>query len=210
MARHDKELEQINIKHSIGGRKNRQHASREDILRMTKKNEEAEYDTCGIGSSSNIRPCFQVVHYFGNLSKSIKILAIQLEAEYCDALDLLFDGIQCQRIEEWRMNDVSFRSSLIETSEIPDIFNPAQCEMLRNWDGELRYLPNFKFTRFGKNHLLKATRHSLKPSKKSTPKTSDTNLDKLMVETHGKDSTEDKETSSRSGISDKPCSMEIE
>ncbi|XP_015512916.2 translation machinery-associated protein 16 homolog [Neodiprion lecontei] len=148
MARNDEELEQISIKHSIGGRKNRQHASREDILRMTKKNEEAEYDTCGI--------------------------------------------------------------------EIPDIFNPAQCEMLRKWDGELRYLPNFKFTRFGKNHLLKAMRHSVKPAKKSVTKSGDETLDKLMAETHGKDSTDNKVTSNRRGTSDahsekdKPCFMEVE
>ncbi|KAG7213570.1 hypothetical protein KM043_002825 [Ampulex compressa] len=48
VARNDEELEQIAIKHSIGGRKNRQHASREDVLRMTRKRELEEYDTCGI------------------------------------------------------------------------------------------------------------------------------------------------------------------
>lgn len=37
--------------------------------------------------------------------------------------------------------------------EIPDILTPSQCEMLRNWNGELRYLQNFKFRRFGKKHL---------------------------------------------------------
>ncbi|XP_033225352.1 translation machinery-associated protein 16 [Belonocnema kinseyi] len=88
MGRNDEELEQIALKHSIGGRKNRQHASREDILRMTKEREKAEYDTCGI--------------------------------------------------------------------EIPDILNTGQCEMLQKWDGELRYLPNFKFRRFGKKDLERA------------------------------------------------------
>lgn len=28
--------------------------------------------------------------------------------------------------------------------------------MLRNWQGELRFLPNFKFRRFGKKHLREA------------------------------------------------------
>lgn len=28
--------------------------------------------------------------------------------------------------------------------------------MLRNWHGELRFLPNFKFRRFGKKHLREA------------------------------------------------------
>ena len=50
IARNDEELEQIQIKHSIGGRKNRQHANREDILIMNKKNDTEEYNTCGIGN----------------------------------------------------------------------------------------------------------------------------------------------------------------
>ncbi|XP_043479026.1 translation machinery-associated protein 16 homolog [Leptopilina heterotoma] len=85
IARNDEEMEQIALKHSIGGKRSRQHASREDILRMTKERELEEYKTCGI--------------------------------------------------------------------EIPDILITSQYEMLRKWDGELRYLPNFKFRRFGKKDL---------------------------------------------------------
>ncbi|XP_015120221.1 translation machinery-associated protein 16 [Diachasma alloeum] len=40
--------------------------------------------------------------------------------------------------------------------EIPNILNSAQCEMLRQWDGDLRYLPNFSFRRFGKKHVATA------------------------------------------------------
>jgi translation machinery-associated protein 16 len=54
IGRNDEELEQIGIKHSIGGRKNRQHASREDIIKMTKKREQEEFDTCGLGIYSYI------------------------------------------------------------------------------------------------------------------------------------------------------------
>lgn len=46
-------MEQINIKRSIGSKRNRQHASREDIIRMTKEREKEEYNTCGIGKGSN-------------------------------------------------------------------------------------------------------------------------------------------------------------
>ncbi|XP_033329721.1 translation machinery-associated protein 16 isoform X1 [Megalopta genalis] len=94
IGRNDEELEQINIKHSIGGRKNRQHASREDVLRMTKERELEEYNTCGI--------------------------------------------------------------------EIPDILNASQCSMLKNWNGELRYLTNFKFRRFGRKHLNDALQKASK------------------------------------------------
>ncbi|XP_076643234.1 translation machinery-associated protein 16 [Halictus rubicundus] len=97
IARNDDELEQINIKHSIGGRRNRQHASREDVLRMSKEREQEEYNTCGI--------------------------------------------------------------------EIPDILNATQCDMLRKWNGELRYLPNFKFIRFGKKHLNDALQKASKQPK---------------------------------------------
>ncbi|CAB3222243.1 unnamed protein product [Arctia plantaginis] len=48
LARFDEELEQIALKNSIGQRKNRQHASREDIINITKKQESEEFDTCGI------------------------------------------------------------------------------------------------------------------------------------------------------------------
>ncbi|XP_012221964.1 translation machinery-associated protein 16 [Linepithema humile] len=40
--------------------------------------------------------------------------------------------------------------------EIPDILNRRQHEMLRKWGGELKFLPNFKFRRFGKHHMIKA------------------------------------------------------
>lgn len=52
-------------------------------------------------------------------------------------------------------------------SEIPDILNPIQCEMLRNWNGELRYMTNFKFRRFGKKHLNEALKKANKKSKEN-------------------------------------------
>ncbi|XP_054003383.1 translation machinery-associated protein 16 [Hylaeus anthracinus] len=97
ISRNDEELEQINIKHSVGGKRSRQHASREDVIRMTKEREQEEYDTCGI--------------------------------------------------------------------EIPDILNASQCEMLRKWNGELKYMTNFKFRRFGKKHLNDALQKAIKHSK---------------------------------------------
>ncbi|XP_044756712.1 translation machinery-associated protein 16 homolog [Coccinella septempunctata] len=83
LGRFNEELEQISIKHSIGNRKNRQHASREDIIKLTIKREEEEFRTCGI--------------------------------------------------------------------EIPDLLNQDQLNLLRTWNGELRYLPNFKLKRYSHN-----------------------------------------------------------
>lgn len=85
MHRFDDELEQICLKHSIGGRKNRQHASREDILRMNIKRELEEYNTCGI--------------------------------------------------------------------EIPNFLDKNNFLLVRQWNGELRYLQNIKLKRYGKKHL---------------------------------------------------------
>ncbi|CAK9820787.1 Translation machinery-associated protein 16 [Anthophora plagiata] len=48
VARNDEEMEQINIKRSVGGKRIRQHASREDVIRMTKERDLQEYNTCGI------------------------------------------------------------------------------------------------------------------------------------------------------------------
>ena len=48
IARNDEEMEQIAIKRSIGNNRSRQHASRENIIRITKEREQEEYDTCGI------------------------------------------------------------------------------------------------------------------------------------------------------------------
>lgn len=49
ISRFDEELQQIALKHSVGQRRNRQHASREDIIRLTRQREEEEYATCGLG-----------------------------------------------------------------------------------------------------------------------------------------------------------------
>ncbi|KAJ9579975.1 hypothetical protein L9F63_004358 [Diploptera punctata] len=48
LSRFNEELEQIKLKHSIGNRKNRQHANREDIIRLTILQEEEEFATCGL------------------------------------------------------------------------------------------------------------------------------------------------------------------
>ncbi|GLV41111.1 uncharacterized protein CBL_04635 [Carabus blaptoides fortunei] len=85
LLRFDEELEQITIKHSVGERKNRQHASREDMINITKKRELEEFITCGI--------------------------------------------------------------------EIPDILNPKYLEVLRKWNGELRFLQNIKLRRVSKKYL---------------------------------------------------------
>ncbi|PNF23381.1 hypothetical protein B7P43_G13189 [Cryptotermes secundus] len=79
------ELEQISLKHAVGNRKNRQHANREDIIRLTLLRDEEEFNTCGL--------------------------------------------------------------------EIPDITIPKQLAMLRNWNGELRFLQNFKLKRFSRKNL---------------------------------------------------------
>lgn len=86
LARFDEELEQIMLKNSVGQRKTRQHASREDIINITKKNELEEFETCGI--------------------------------------------------------------------EMPDLMDLSQMEVLRKWNGELRYLQNFKLKRFAKKYLI--------------------------------------------------------
>lgn len=86
LARFDEELEQIMLKNSVGLRKSRQHASREDIINITKKREIEEFETCGI--------------------------------------------------------------------EMPDLMDQLQMEVLRKWNGELRFLQNFKLRRVAKKHLI--------------------------------------------------------
>lgn len=85
LSRFDDELEQIALKNSIGQRKNRQHASREDIINITKKREMEEFETCGL--------------------------------------------------------------------EMPDLMDPQQMEVLRGWNGELRFLQHFKLKRIARKHL---------------------------------------------------------
>lgn len=86
LARFDEELEQITLKNSIGQRKNRQHASRKDMINITKKNEHEEFETCGL--------------------------------------------------------------------ELPNFLDHQQMDVLRKWDGELRFLQHFKLRRFCKKHLM--------------------------------------------------------
>ncbi|CAG9558899.1 unnamed protein product [Danaus chrysippus] len=86
LGRFDDELEQIALKNSIGQRKKRQHASREDIINLSKKRELQEFETCGL--------------------------------------------------------------------EMPDLMDPQQMEVLMNWNGELRFLQNFKLKRFARKHLI--------------------------------------------------------
>lgn len=83
LSRFDEELNQINYKNSIGGKRNRQHTSRESAIQMTLEKEVEEYRTCGL--------------------------------------------------------------------EIPDLANTSQVKLLKSWNGELRFLSNFKFKRIVSN-----------------------------------------------------------
>lgn len=51
LGRFDEELIQIKLKESIGQRKrNKQHANRENVINLTIKHEQEEYNICGIGN----------------------------------------------------------------------------------------------------------------------------------------------------------------
>lgn len=52
-----------------------------------------------------------------------------------------------------KSSKVSIVSFVVFFLEIPDILNAGQCLLLRNWDGDAKFLPNFKFRRFGQKHL---------------------------------------------------------
>ncbi|KAJ8954978.1 hypothetical protein NQ318_000409 [Aromia moschata] len=96
LGRFNDELEQIRIKHSVGNRKNRQHANREDIINLTIKREKEEYQTCGL--------------------------------------------------------------------EMPNLLDSTQFKLLKSWNGELRFLQNFKLQRFNKKDLDKEVIKSSKIS----------------------------------------------
>ncbi|XP_046671892.1 translation machinery-associated protein 16 homolog isoform X2 [Homalodisca vitripennis] len=117
IRRFDEELEQIALKHSIGGqRKNRQHASREDVIKLTKLQEEKEFETAGI--------------------------------------------------------------------ELPNLLEPSQVEMLRKWNGELRFLQNFKLRRFSQQFLKKG---SAKSRPASPVETRESNNTIKTSQSHNKD-----------------------
>uniref|UniRef100_A0A1B6E4P4 Translation machinery-associated protein 16 n=1 Tax=Clastoptera arizonana TaxID=38151 RepID=A0A1B6E4P4_9HEMI len=96
LDRFDDELNQIKIKNTIGQRKSRQHASREDVIALTKLQERFEYENAGI--------------------------------------------------------------------ELPDILQRNQLSMLMNWNGQLRFLQNFKLRRFNKKFLTSKVQISRPPS----------------------------------------------
>ncbi|KAF5289508.1 hypothetical protein FQA39_LY15063 [Lamprigera yunnana] len=62
LSRFDKELEQIRIKQSVGKRKNRQHASREDIIKLTIDRERQEYNSCGL-EMPNVRDAAELATF---------------------------------------------------------------------------------------------------------------------------------------------------
>lgn len=37
--------------------------------------------------------------------------------------------------------------------EVPDLSNTEQMQLLKSWNGELRYLPNFKLKRISRKYL---------------------------------------------------------
>ncbi|CAH1154759.1 unnamed protein product [Phaedon cochleariae] len=111
LSRFDEELEQINIKHSIGHRKNRQHASREDIINLTIKREKEEFNTCGI--------------------------------------------------------------------EMPNLLDLVQFNLLRTWNGELRFLQNFKLRMFSKKTLEEEEKRLNKPAKHDVSSSNQENKGKL-------------------------------
>lgn len=128
LKRFEDELEQIALKHSVGDRKNRQHANREDIIKLTVLQEEEAFATSGF--------------------------------------------------------------------EVPDLMNSVQLEVLRNWNGELRFLQNFKLQRYNKKNLEKAAQrfdHVISKEQQSSES-------KLFVEK--KSSKEDKNANEQIKVTD--------
>lgn len=80
-------MEQIVLKRSIGNKRGRQHASREDVLRMAKEREQEEYDTCGIGKEIE----------FISFSKHSNMQNFLCVSEIPDILD----ATQCRMLREW-------------------------------------------------------------------------------------------------------------
>lgn len=68
-------------------------------------------------------------------------------------------------------------------TEIPDILTISQCQMLRNWNKELRLLSNFKFRRFGKAHLNEILKRKEKKSQKVVTANNQNNEKKLYKKT---------------------------
>ena len=65
--------------------------------------------------------------------------------------------------------------------------------MLRKWDGELRYLPNFKFRRFGIKDLtgtMSKDQHQTKIKKKNKPILEENKIEKKSTK-NAEDSKED-------------------
>ena len=48
LSRFDEELQQIELKKSIGKNRRNQHSSREDAIRLTMKTEKSDFEGCGI------------------------------------------------------------------------------------------------------------------------------------------------------------------
>nr|CAD7446406.1 unnamed protein product [Timema bartmani] len=107
LKRFSDELEQIKLKHSVGNRgKSRQHASREDIIRLTVLRDEEEFATCGLG-------------------------IVQLPSRFTQVFFL----------------------TLRLTTQVPDLLNPKQLQLLRSWSGELRYIQNLRLVRLHRRGL---------------------------------------------------------
>lgn len=87
MARFDDELEQISLKQSIGKRKNtnRQHANREDIIKMTISRENEEFSTCGLGKKAK-----QVVVYLHQFLEIIMFFFLPVVVQVLQMLIIHF------------------------------------------------------------------------------------------------------------------------
>ncbi|XP_046990909.1 translation machinery-associated protein 16 homolog [Schistocerca americana] len=105
LHRFDDELEQIELKRTIGGHRSRQHASREDIIRMTILKDREDYETGGI--------------------------------------------------------------------ELPDILATSQLALLRQWQGELRFLQKFRLRLFSKRFLSSIIGKSVAKEKANSENQSD-------------------------------------
>ena len=73
----------------------------------------------------------------------------------------------------FRLSHWLYLRKIIVIAEIPNILIAAQCTMLRKWDGDVRYIPNFMFRRFGKKHLTEALQKRNARVQKDTAKSSE-------------------------------------
>ncbi|KAJ8781785.1 hypothetical protein J1605_010769 [Eschrichtius robustus] len=196
LNRFSSELEQIELHNSVKARQGRRHCSREAAIKQTVERERQQYGGYGLGRSGRgggtgaaALPCQS-----GSRPVELDVFAAAYQQDVLKSLTACAAAPSASSSSHHRLSSAVVTASQVvsvlslfslQPPEIPDILNAGNLTTFREWDFDLKKLPNIKMRKICANDAVP------KKCKKKTVTAVDRDLGELELKDESGDTDEE-------------------